>query len=173
MTFRVFLILLFFIAPILQAKVFTYDALGRLRTVTDDNNVTVTYEYDAVGNRKTLSTTHSPTPPTIYISWSTPVISPFGHSASLTWSTENATQCTGTIIPYNKVTSGINAIIPYPYNKAISGINGTVRITTIFSATAKLRCTNENSSIIRTASLVINGACLPNTICLPPGDPEF
>jgi YD repeat-containing protein len=163
MTSRIFLILLFFIAPIIQAKEFTYDALGRLKTVTDDNNVTVTYEYDAAGNRKTLSTTGSTTlpplvKPKINIFWSTPVASPFGHSATLTWSTENATQCTGKIIPLNK---------------SLSGISGSRGITTGFSTTAELSCTNANGSTLRSASLVINGVCPPNTICLPPGDPEF
>jgi YD repeat-containing protein len=163
MTSRIFLILLFFIAPIIHAKEFSYDVLGRLKTVTDDNNVTVTYEYDAAGNRKTLSTTGSTTlppsnKPKINISWSTPIASRFGHSASLTWSTENAMQCTGTIIPINKV---------------ISGINGTVGITTTESSTAELTCSNVNGSSAIMAFLIINGQCAPNTICLPPGDPEF
>jgi YD repeat-containing protein len=163
MTSRIFLILLFFIAPIAQAKEFTYDALGRLKTVTDDSNVTVTYEYDAVGNRETLSTTGSTTLPTLVgpkidISWSTPIASRFGHSATLTWSAENATQCTGTIIPLNKL---------------LSGTSGSAGITAQLSTTAELTCTNAKGSSFRTAYLIINGACPPNSICLPPGDSAF
>lgn len=45
-------------APAL-ADSYTYDALGRLVTVQTDNGSTITYTYDAAGNRTAMNVTGS------------------------------------------------------------------------------------------------------------------
>ena len=42
---------------------YTYDELGRLKTVTYDNGVSVVYEYDAAGNRTRQEVTGSTNAP--------------------------------------------------------------------------------------------------------------
>lgn len=39
---------------------YTYDALGRLKTVTFADGSTITYAYDSAGNRTTLTQTAAP-----------------------------------------------------------------------------------------------------------------
>ncbi len=45
-------------SPALAATTYTYDALGRLTSVTYDNGKTIAYTYDAAGNR--TQTTQGP-----------------------------------------------------------------------------------------------------------------
>ena len=40
---------------------YTYDSLGRLKTVTFANGTVITYNYDAMGNRTSVVTTCSGT----------------------------------------------------------------------------------------------------------------
>jgi YD repeat-containing protein len=43
-----------------QGAVYTYDSLGRLTQVTYSNLTTITYNYDATGNRTRVVTTCGP-----------------------------------------------------------------------------------------------------------------
>ena len=43
-----------------DADTYTYDALGRLKTVTFADGSTITYAYDSAGNRTTLTQTAAP-----------------------------------------------------------------------------------------------------------------
>jgi YD repeat-containing protein len=47
---------LMFAAPVSAATTYTYDTLGRVATVTYDNGKTITYSYDAAGNRTQVVT---------------------------------------------------------------------------------------------------------------------
>lgn len=68
---------------------YTYDELGRLKTVTYSNGATSTYSYDAAGNRLHWSQTP---PHSVQASLSaSPAAIPQGNSATLTWSTNYAT----------------------------------------------------------------------------------
>lgn len=46
-----------------QATQYTYDALGRLKTVTHPDGRVTTYTYDAAGNRSQVTTSGTPPPP--------------------------------------------------------------------------------------------------------------
>lgn len=46
-----------------QAVSYTYDALGRLKTVTHPDGRVTTYTYDAAGNRSQVTTGAAPPPP--------------------------------------------------------------------------------------------------------------
>ena len=51
-------LLLSFAGPSFAGSVnYTYDVLGRLKTVTYSNGVVITYSYDAAGNRTSAVTT--------------------------------------------------------------------------------------------------------------------
>ncbi|MBC8037212.1 MAG: RHS repeat protein [Rhizobiales bacterium] len=43
-----------------NADTYTYDALGRLKSVTYSDGSTITYAYDPAGNRTTLTQTATP-----------------------------------------------------------------------------------------------------------------
>ena len=63
------LLILFFLAiPLFAADQYTYDSLGRLKTVTHSDGTTIQYNYDKTGNRTTggetvLSSNHPPNSP--------------------------------------------------------------------------------------------------------------
>ena len=48
------------VAAIAWADAYTYDALGRLTSVTNDSGVTTYYCYDKAGNRTYIGPTHCP-----------------------------------------------------------------------------------------------------------------
>ena len=47
---------LLFVSPASAATIYTYDTLGRVATDTYDNGKTITYTYDAAGNRTQVVT---------------------------------------------------------------------------------------------------------------------
>lgn len=47
-------------AGVAMADTYQYDALGRLLSVTYSDGSTITYAYDAAGNRTTLTQTAAP-----------------------------------------------------------------------------------------------------------------
>ena len=65
----VLLILVFSAIPLFAADQYTYDSLGRLKTVTHSDGTTIQYNYDKTGNRTTggetvTSSNHIPNIPT-------------------------------------------------------------------------------------------------------------
>ncbi len=93
-----------------QSLDYTYDALGRLKSVTYSNGSVVTYNYDAAGNRTSVvQSTASPVQATLAASPATVVQ---GQSASLNWTTAFASSAAispgvGTVTP----TSGGSASV--------------------------------------------------------------
>ena len=48
------------LSEVAWADTYTYDSLGRLKTVTYADGSTITYAYDSAGNRTTLTQTAAP-----------------------------------------------------------------------------------------------------------------
>lgn len=101
---------------------YTYDALGRLKTVTYSNGATVTYDYDAAGNR----TQWTQTPPaSVQASLiASPTAVPEGASATLTWSTNYATSAS--------ISPGVGSVTPL----ASGSVLVTPSVTTTYTLTA-------------------------------------
>ncbi|WP_415491572.1 hypothetical protein [Brevundimonas diminuta] len=112
-----------------QAEItqYTYDALGRLKTVTYSNGATVTYDYDAAGNR----TQWTQTPPASVQASLTasPTAVPEGSSATLTWSTNYATSASispgvGSVTPLTSGSVSVTPSVTTTYTLTANGPNG-------------------------------------------------
>lgn len=92
---------------------YAYDELGRLTSVTYSNGMTITYGYDAAGNRTQLAQTAATPAPSASITASPDGVLP-GQSTTLTWTTTNATSASidngvGVVTP---VASGSISVVP-------------------------------------------------------------
>ena len=73
-----------------QDVTYTYDALGRITTVTYPNGATITYAYDPAGNRTQVVQVEGTAAPTGTFSASPTSIST-GGSSTLSWTSSGAT----------------------------------------------------------------------------------
>lgn len=124
-------------AGVAHADTYTYDALGRLATVTRPNGAVVTYAYDAAGNRTSVvsappaapSGTFSASPSTIIL----------GQSTTLSWTSANATSAS--------IDNGVGSVTP------VAG--GSVVRSPTTTTTYTLTLTGPGGSTPKTASVTV------------------
>jgi YD repeat-containing protein len=110
-----------------ETVIYTYDELGRLKTVTYNNGATITYSYDPAGNRTSL--VQSP-PSSVQATLSAnPTSIANGQSTTLTWTTNNATsaaidQGVGAVTPTNGGSVVVSPASNTTYTIAAQGLNG-------------------------------------------------
>lgn len=120
-----------------QSTQYSYDALGRLTSVTYPNSSTTTYAYDAANNR----TQATSTVPTISASLSaSPTTINQGASTTLTWSTSNATSAS--------INNGVGSVTP------VAG--GSVSVSPSTTTTYTLTATGPGGSATAPATVTVN-----------------
>lgn len=112
-----------------QSVQYTYDALGRLSSVTRSQGQAATYSYDAAGNRTLVQTTGTPSPPPTALAVSLSATSWTG-----TYGSQNGVQAlvTGGTAPYTyrweRVSgSGVYAFFPNGRTTTWEYDGGTVK----------------------------------------------
>ena len=104
-----------------RSETYTYDALGRLTSVTYDNGDVVYYVYDAAGNRTTVQRNGTPPAPPSPPGPPTPSTLTVGVSAT-TWDSNGTT---GDDAPVAALVSG--GVPPYAFTwQRVSGIPAVV-----------------------------------------------
>jgi YD repeat-containing protein len=121
-----------------ETVTYTYDELGRVKTVTYNNGQVITYNYDAAGNRTTLNQAQ-PTALNGSLSAS-PVAISSGGSSTLTWSSNNATSAS--------IDNGIGAVTP------ASG--GTVLVSPTTTTTYTLTLNGSGGPITRQVTVTVS-----------------
>ncbi|AXE63946.1 hypothetical protein BBF93_06730 [Hyphomonas sp. CACIAM 19H1] len=101
---------------------YTYDELGRVKTVVYSNGATITYEYDAAGNRTTLSQTPPDSVQATLAASPTEIAQ--GNASTLSWTSNFATGVS--------IDQGIGAVSPI----AAGSVNVSPATTTTYTLTA-------------------------------------
>jgi YD repeat-containing protein len=137
---------------------YTYDELGRLRTVTveGDDTRTVTYTYDAAGNRKELSTTNVPGMPA---SITVPSTSTSG-TYTINWGT-----AAGTVTAYKLFEAGNSNFTGE--TEVYSGGSGSTQLSGRGNGTYYYRVRACNGALCGPHRVGGN----PTQVTLPPGIP--
>ena len=120
-----------------ETVAYTYDELGRVRTVTYGNGQVVTYVYDAAGNRTTLNQS-TPTALNGSLSASPALIAP-GGSSTLNWTSQNATSAS--------ISNGVGAVTP------IAG--GSIAVSPAATSTYTLTLTGPGGTIQRQVTVSV------------------
>jgi|JI81BgreenRNA_FD_contig_123_63178_length_6088_multi_8_in_1_out_0_1 YD repeat-containing protein len=102
---------------------YTYDALGRVWIVTYSNGATITYAYDAAGNRTTLSQTPPGSVQATLIASPPSIVQ--GQQSTLGWTTNNATSAA--------ISAGVGTVAP----TAGGSISVSPSSTTTYTITAQ------------------------------------
>lgn len=123
-----------------DAVTYTYDELGRVRTVTYGNGATITYAYDPAGNRTTLTqAVGSPTPAGSLSANPGSIMQ--GNSSSLSWSSSNATSAA--------IDSGVGPVTP------VAG--GSVSVSPSATTTYTLTLTGPGGQTNKQATVTVIG----------------
>jgi YD repeat-containing protein len=116
---------------------YTYDALGRLSTVTYGNGEVITYVYDAAGNRRQLVQS-PPALPNATLT-ANPAVIASGGTSTLTWSTARATSAT--------MNNGIGPV-------SLDG--GTMQVTLTATTTYSLAATGPGGTTTAFATVFVD-----------------
>ena len=131
-----------------QNVTYTYDALGRISTVTYPNGATITYTYDPAGNRtQVVQVAGTPAPSGTFTANPTS-ISP-GGSSTLSWTSSNATSATidngvGSVTPVAGGSVQVSPTTTTTYTLTLTGVGGqttlqaTVTVTGGFNQTIQI-----------------------------------
>jgi YD repeat-containing protein len=119
---------------------YTYDALGRIRTVTYPNGATITYTYDDAGNRTQVTQVAGAAAPTGTFSASPASISP-GGSATLSWTSANATSAAidngvGAVSPVAGGSVQVSPSATTTYTLTLNGAGGQTTLQTTVTVTS-------------------------------------
>jgi hypothetical protein len=118
---------------------YSYDELGRLRSATYSNG-SITYVYDAAGNRTTLTQTGA-SPPTVSLTANPASISA-GNASTLSWTTTNATT--------TSIDNGVGAVSP------VAG--GSVSVSPAATTTYTLTATGPGGQASAQATVTVNAS---------------
>lgn len=135
-----------------ETVAYTYDELGRIKTVTYNNGQVITYSYDAAGNRTALQQTAPAIAPTGTFSATPGSIAP-GASVTLTWSSANATSAS--------IDNGVGAVTP------VAG--GAVNVSPGATTTYTLTLSGPGGVTTRQATVTVTSGAFTATINVPGG----
>lgn len=131
-----------------ETVTYTYDELGRLKTVSYGNGQTITYTYDPAGNRTVLTQTAPSPAPTSTFAASPSTITQ-GASSSLSWTTTNATSAS--------IDNGVGAVTPVA--------SGSTSVSPTATTTYTLTATGPGGQTTKQATITVNpGAGFNQTI---------
>lgn len=131
-----------------QNVIYTYDALGRITTVTYPNGATISYTYDPAGNRtQVVQVAGTPAPSGTFAANPTS-ISP-GGSSTLSWMSNNSTSATidndvGSVTPVAGGSVQVSPTTTTTYTLTLTGPGGqttlqaTVTVTGGFNQTIQI-----------------------------------
>ena len=135
-----------------QNVTYTYDALGRIRTVTYPNGATITYTYDEAGNRtQVVQVEGSPAPTGTFSASPTSISS--GGSSTLSWTSTGATSASidhgvGSVTPVSGGSVSVSPTTTTTYTLTLTGAGGqatlqaTVTVTGGFNQTIQITGTS-------------------------------
>lgn len=140
---------------------YTYDSLGRIATATFSNGATITYSYDAAGNRTVLQQTPPNAVQATLVADPT-AIAP-GQSTTLTWTTSFATDATidqgiGTVTPTAGGSMQVSPSTTTTYTLTASGPSGPA----VAQATVTVSDPTFNATIAVTGTGPVNLRTLAN-----------
>lgn len=119
---------------------YTYDALGRITTVTYPNGATITYNYDPAGNRtQVLQAAGTPAPSGTFSASPTSIAT--GGSSTLAWTSVNAVSAT--------IDNGVGAVTP------VAG--GSVSVAPTATTTYTLTLTGPGGQTTLQATVIVTG----------------
>lgn len=117
---------------------YTYDDLGRIKTATYSNGATITYSYDAAGNRTALVQTP---PNSVQATLSAnPTAIANGQTTTLTWTTNHATSAS--------IDQGVGAVTPTA--------GGSIIVSPTVNTTYTITAAGPNGPATAQASVVVH-----------------
>jgi YD repeat-containing protein len=121
-----------------ETVTYEYDDLYRLIKATYSDGTIIEYTYDAAGNRRSVIKTPPGQAPTVSLS-ADPASIQSGASATLTWSSTNATACT--------IDQGIGTVTPPE--------NGSIQVSPTQTTTYKITATGPGGSATANATVTL------------------